>query len=65
MSLYHNGEGYYDPTAGQALSNIMRKERSDRRKEKRKRNAALKMPPVSKTAGSDEKNRTGPVSGTR
>ncbi len=38
MSFYRNTEGYYDPTAGQALSNIRKKERSDRRKAIRRRN---------------------------
>ena len=63
MSLYYNHEGYFDPTAGKALSNILRKERSDRRKEKRKQAAALKKQTVPKTVESDEKTGTGPVSG--
>lgn len=41
MSFYRNTEGYFDPTAGEALSNISRKERSDRRKAIRKRNRQL------------------------
>jgi len=28
---YYNGEGYYDPTAGAALDNIMREERRNRK----------------------------------
>lgn len=37
MSIYRNSEGYYDPTAGEALARITRKERSDRRKAARKK----------------------------
>ncbi len=55
MTPYLNSEGYRDPTAGKALANISRKERSNRRKQKRKR-------PVMKK---DEKAGTEPVSGTR
>ncbi len=54
MSFYYNREGYRDPTAGAALSNISRKERSDR-KRKRKRLVLKK----------NEKTRTGSVSGAR
>lgn len=39
MSFYKNSEGYSDSTAGAALSNIRRKEKSDRRKAARKANA--------------------------
>lgn len=39
MSNYKNSEGYYDPTAGAAISNCTKKERSDRRKATRKANA--------------------------
>lgn len=35
-SIYHNSEGYFDPTAGAAITNCVRKERSDRRKAARK-----------------------------
>ena len=42
MSFYRNTEGYFDPTAGEALSNIRRTERSDRRKAIRKRNRQLR-----------------------
>ena len=55
MTPYLNSEGYPDPTAGKALANISRKERSDRRKQKRKR-AVIKK---------DEKTGNRPVSGTR
>lgn len=55
MTPYLNSEGYPDPTAGKALSNISRKERSDRRRQKRKRSAVKK----------DENTRNRPVSGTR
>ena len=53
MTPYLNAEGYRDPTAGKALANISRKERSDRRKRKR---TVMKK---------DEKTRIRPVSGTR
>ena len=54
MSFYYNREGYCDPTAGAALSNISRKERRDR-KRKRKRLVLKK----------NEKTRTESVSGAR
>ena len=68
MSGYRNSEGYYDPTAGEALARITRKERSDRRKKARKnrnrehrtevwRNANV---PGGKTGGGH-----GPVAGPR
>ena len=50
MSFYYNREGYCDPTAGAALSNISRKERRDRKRLVLKKN---------------EKTRTGSVSGAR
>ena len=31
-SLYHNASGCYDPTAGEAMSNIIRDERRERKK---------------------------------
>ena len=34
--IWRNCEGYSDPTAGKAMSNILAKERSDRRKAKRR-----------------------------
>jgi len=40
--IYRNCEGYSDPTAGAAMSNILRKERSDRRKAIRRRNRRLR-----------------------
>lgn len=40
--IYRNCEGYYDPTAGTAMSSIMRKERSDRRKVTRKKNREIR-----------------------
>ena len=57
MTPYLNSEGYPDPTAGKALANISRKERSGRCKKKRK--AA-----VSKKVELNEKTGTGSVSGT-
>ena len=44
MANLYNGERYIDPTAYQALTNIERKERSDRRKAKRKANREAKKP---------------------
>lgn len=38
-NIYHNSEGYYDPTAGAVLAKCDRKEKSDRRKAIRKANA--------------------------
>ena len=35
MNDYRNSEGYYDPTAGEALSRISQAERPKRRKGKR------------------------------
>ncbi len=35
MNDYRNSEGYYDPTAGEALSRISQAERRKRRKGKR------------------------------
>lgn len=67
MSFYINSEGYPDPTAGQALSKITsdmkRKERSDRRKAQRKKNAALRRQAAARKAEADEKDHTGPISG--
>lgn len=40
--IWRNNEGYSDPTAGAALSSIIRKERSDRRKAIRRRNRRLR-----------------------
>ena len=40
--IYYNSEGYFDPTAGAAMSRILRKERSDRRKAIRKKNRAIR-----------------------
>lgn len=48
MSFYKNSEGYSDPTAGAALSNIRRKERSDRRKAIRRQNRQNRRREVSK-----------------
>lgn len=41
-SNYYNSEGYHDPTAGAAFASCCRKEHSDRRKAKRKANAAAR-----------------------
>ena len=45
MSMYRNFEGYSDPTAGEALSNIIKEERL---KVARKRKAAAKTHGLSK-----------------
>ncbi len=42
MANWYNAERYADPTAYHALTNIERKERSDRRKAKRKANSEAK-----------------------
>ncbi len=42
MNFYRNTEGYSDPTAGKALSNIFRKERRARRNGGKKRKAAVR-----------------------
>ena len=34
MNDYRNSEGYYDPTAGEAITRVSRAERRKRRKEK-------------------------------
>ena len=40
--IWRNCEGYSDPTAGKAMSSILAKERSDRRKAIRRRNRRLR-----------------------
>lgn len=40
--IYRNCEGYYDPTAGAAMSSVLKKERSDRRKATRKKNREIR-----------------------
>ena len=54
---YHNSEGYFDPTAGKALSNIRRKERSDRRKAIRRQNREKRNAEVYRRA--ERKNGSG------
>ena len=64
MSLYKNSEGYSDPTAGAALSNIRKKERSDRRKAIRKRNRQTRGKEVSKNVeicAESGRNENGPL----
>ena len=64
MSFYRNTEGYFDPTAGEALSNISRKERSDRRKAIRKRNRQLRRQEASKNVeicAESGRNEDGPL----
>lgn len=56
MNFYKNSEGYSDPTAGAALSNIRKKERSDRRKAIRKRNRQIRRQEVSKNVEIREEN---------
>lgn len=57
MNFYRNSEGYSDPTAGAALSNIRKKERSDRRKAIRKRNRQIRRQEVSKNVEIREESR--------
>ena len=40
--IYRNNEGYDAPTACAAMSSILRKERSDRRKATRKKNREIR-----------------------
>ena len=47
--IWRNCEGYSDPTAGKAMSNILAKERSDRRKAIRRRNRRLRKEAAEKT----------------
>ena len=68
MSFYRNTEGYFDPTAGEALSNISRKERSDRRKAIRKRNRLLRRQEASKNVeicAESGRNEDGPLAESR
>ncbi|GEM_PF-2249042 len=68
MSFYRNTEGYFDPTAGEALSNIRKKERSDHRKAIRKRNRQIRRQEVSKNVEIREesrRNEDGPVAEPR
>lgn len=68
MSFYRNTEGYFDPTAGEALSNISRKERSDRRKAIRKRNRQLRRQEASKNVeicAESGRNEDGPLAESR
>lgn len=52
--IWRNNEGYSDPTAGAAMSNILAKERSDRRKAKRRENRRLRKEAANKLAGNTE-----------
>lgn len=68
MSFYKNSEGYFDPTAGAALSNIRKKERSDRRKAIRKRNRQKRRQEVSKNVeicAENGRNENGPLAEPR
>ena len=68
MSYYRNTEGYFDPTAGEALSKIAKKERSDRRKAIRKRNRQLRRQEASKNAeicAESGRNKNGPLAEPR
>ncbi len=68
MSFYRNTEGYFDPTAGEALSNIRKKERSDRRKASRRQKAAKPRCEVwrcAEVSGKDRRNEDGPVAEPR
>ena len=68
MSFYRNTEGYFDPSAGEALSIISRKERSDRRKAIRKRNRQLRRQEASKNVeiyAESGRNEDGPLAEPR
>lgn len=68
MSFYKNSEGYSDPTAGAALSNIRRKERSDRRKAIRRQNRQNRRREVSKNVEirtEDRRNENEPLAESR
>ena len=68
MSFYRNTEGYFDPTAGEALSNIRKKERSDRRKAIRRQKAAKPRCEVwrcDEVSGKDRRNEDGSVAEPR
>ncbi len=68
MSFYRNTEGYFDPTAGEALSNIRKKERSDRRKAIRRQKTAKRRCEVwrcAEVSGKDRRNEDGPVAEPR
>ena len=68
MSFYKNSEGYSDPTAGAALSNIRKKERSDRRKAIRRQNRQNRRREVSKNVeiyAEGGRNENGPLAEPR
>ena len=48
--IYRNSEGYSDPTAGVAMSNILRDERKKRRKASRQHKRQPRMTQQKKTA---------------
>lgn len=52
--IWRNCEGYSDPTAGKAMSNILAKERSDRRKAKRRENRRLRKEAANRLAENTE-----------
>lgn len=52
--IWRNNEGYSDPTAGAAMSNILAKERSDRRKAKRRENRRLRKEAANRLARNTE-----------
>ena len=52
--IWRNCEGYSDPTAGKAMSNILAKERSDRRKAKRRESRRLRKEAVNRLAENTE-----------
>lgn len=59
MSLYRNSEGYYDPTAGEALSNVIREYKAKQREERKRRERIMSRPRVyvvSRYAGDVEAN---------
>lgn len=57
--IYRNGEGYYDPTAGAAMSRVMKEYRQARKAEWEKENEIKSRPRayvVSRYAGDVERN---------
>ncbi len=63
MNVYRNFEGYSDPTAGEALSNIFKEERKARRKADKKRKVAIRNNDLSKNVDEKESGRDGSISG--
>ena len=63
--IWRNCEGYSDPTAGKAMSNILAKERSDRRKAKRRENRRLRKEAANRLAQNTAEEEEMPNDGKR